>query len=98
MFAMVVLTTRYRRPFAVWAGAVTAFSGHVVLAVTIGSFLQRLPEQPVEVGVGVLFLVGAVLLWRDEGETHDAGDGAAPRERRSAGRVALHSAAVLGIA
>jgi putative Ca2+/H+ antiporter (TMEM165/GDT1 family) len=100
MFATLVLTTRFRRPLAVWVGATAAFAGHVVLAVTIGSFLRRLPNRPVQIGVGLLFLVGAVLLWRDTGDDEhevDIGADDAPSSL-SFGRVALRCAAVLGVA
>ena len=46
MVASLVLTTRFRRPLAVWVGVSSAFVLHVVLAVSIGSLLRRLPETP----------------------------------------------------
>lgn len=107
MFATLVLTTRYRRPLAVWAGAATALCAHAVLAVTIGSLLQRLPDPPVQIGVGMLFLVGAVLLWRDVDDSDDDDDGPAnddgrdtvvPAAELSFARVAVRCAAVLGVA
>ena len=61
MVASLVLTTRYRRPLAVWTGVSIAFVLHVVLAVSIGSLLRQLPERPVQLVVAVLFLVGGVL-------------------------------------
>lgn len=64
MIASLVLTTRYRRPMAVWCGVVVAFAVHVSAAVVLGSVLNRLPHRPLAAGVGALFLVGAVLLWR----------------------------------
>ena len=60
MVASLVLTTRYRRPLAVWTGVSIAFVLHVVLAVSIGSLLRQLPERPVQLVVAVLFLVGGV--------------------------------------
>lgn len=99
MFASVVLTTRYKRPFAVWVGAVSAFAVHVVLAVLIGSLLGRLPETPLQLAVGALFVVGGIVMWRDtdiEGE--EAGEGIVTPRLVGFLPVALRSAAVLGLA
>ena len=79
MFATLVLTTRFRSPFAVWCGVAAAFTVHVAVAAAFGKLLSRLPSRPVDVVVAVLFAVGAVLLWRsatDEGtdEPDDVGD------------------------
>jgi putative Ca2+/H+ antiporter (TMEM165/GDT1 family) len=100
MFATLVLTTRFRRPLAVWVGATAAFAGHVLLAVTVGSFLQRLPDRPVQIGVGLLFLVGAFLLWRDSGDHEHEVDADVDESPTSLsfGRIALRCAAVLGAA
>jgi putative Ca2+/H+ antiporter (TMEM165/GDT1 family) len=103
MFATLVLTTRYPRPLAVWTGAVVAFTGHVLLAVSVGSFLRQLPKAPVQAGVGLLFLVGAFLLWREEDDDdHEHGvdvevDAAVAAQVTFLG-VATRSAAVLGLA
>jgi putative Ca2+/H+ antiporter (TMEM165/GDT1 family) len=64
MFATIVLVTRYRRPGWVWVGVVAAFTVHVVVAVLAGSLLGLLPDVVVQLVVGTLFLVGAVLLLR----------------------------------
>ena len=76
MIATIVLVTRFRRPGWVWVGAVLAFSVHVVVAVAAGSAIGLLPDALVKSIVAVLFLVGAVLLFRaarsaaaDEGTT-----------------------------
>ncbi len=99
MFASVVLTTRWRRPLAVWCGAVSAFAVHVTLAVAVGSLLSRLPRTPLQLAVGALFVVGAALLWRERGheEGHEDAAGTAP-ERLPFPRVAVRSAMVLGLA
>lgn len=98
MFAALVLTTRYRRPFAVWLGAVSAFAFHVVLAVTVGSFLEKLPERPTQFAVGLLFLLGAVLLWREDGEADSESADGVSAERIGAGTVFVRSAGVLLVA
>lgn len=64
MIATIVLVTRYRRPGWVWAGAVVAFTVHVVVAVAAGSAIGLLPDVVVKLTVATLFLVGAVLLFR----------------------------------
>ena len=76
MLATVVLVTRHRRPGWVWAGAVSAFTVHVVVAVVAGSAIGRLPRVPVQLGVAALFLVGAVLLVRAAREHDDEEVGA----------------------
>lgn len=99
MFASVVLTTRYKRPFAVWVGAVSAFAMHVVLAVAVGELLTRLPEMPLRLAVGALFLIGGIVMWRDtdiEGE--EAGEGIETPPLNGFVPVALRAAAVLGLA
>lgn len=95
MFATLVLATRYKRPLAVWTGVVIAFAIHVIAAVLLGSLLSRLPERPLAAAVGVLFLVGAVVLWRtkDEPQTHDSG-----RAASSFGQVAFASGLVVLVA
>lgn len=55
----------------VFAGVAAAFVVHVVIATAAGSLLSLLPRRPVEAVVGVLFLLGAVLIWREGMETED---------------------------
>ena len=61
--ATLVLATRYR-PLPVWVGVTAAFLVQTVVACALGGVLARLPRTPVEVVAGLLFLVGAVILWR----------------------------------
>ncbi|MDO8361649.1 MAG: TMEM165/GDT1 family protein [Actinomycetota bacterium] len=96
MVASLVLTTRFRRPLAVWVGVSGAFVLHVVLAVSIGSLLRRLPDTPVKVAVAVLFLVGGAVLLRGHAEEDDD-EGAAAADVPF-GRVALTAASVVGLA
>lgn len=67
-----VLGTRYAWP-RVFTGVAAAFATHVAIAVAAGSLLTLLPRRPLEAIVAVLFLVGAVLVWR-EGTDDDAPD------------------------
>lgn len=96
MVASLVLTTKFRRPFAVWVGVSSAFVVHVVLAVSIGSLLRRLPETPVKFAVATMFFIGGVLLLRGGKEETDE-DVTAPSDV-SFRRVALTSASVVGLA
>jgi len=61
--ASLILGSRYR-PVYVFAGVAAAFLVHAALAVAAGGLLGLLPRRPLEVIVGVLFLLGAVLLLR----------------------------------
>ena len=77
--ASLVLGARYR-PLPVFLGVAGAFLLHVVLAVLIGGVIAQLPRTPVEVGTGVLFLIGAVLLLRSSpDEALEAGEENASR-------------------
>jgi nucleotide-binding universal stress UspA family protein len=49
----------------VFSGIAAAFANHVVIAVSAGSLLTLLPHHAVEAVVAVLFLAGAVLIWRE---------------------------------
>jgi putative Ca2+/H+ antiporter (TMEM165/GDT1 family) len=49
----------------IFAGMATAFLTHVVIAVAAGSLLTLLPHRAVEAVIAALFLLGAVLLWRE---------------------------------
>lgn len=75
--ASMVLATRYRHPWAVWAGATAAFVVHVTIAVLAGRLLTLLPERPVQLVVAGLFALGAVMLWREGGEVEDESEVAA---------------------
>ncbi|GAC1379185.1 MAG: TMEM165/GDT1 family protein [Marmoricola sp.] len=62
--ASLVLGTKYPWRW-VFAGVAGAFLTHVLIAVAAGSVLALLPQKPLEAVVAVLFLVGAVLIWRE---------------------------------
>jgi putative Ca2+/H+ antiporter (TMEM165/GDT1 family) len=68
--AGLVLGTRFPWRW-VFAGIAAAFLTHVVIAVSAGSLLTLLPHRVVEGIVAVLFLLGAVLIWREGLEEED---------------------------
>lgn len=55
----------------VFTGMAAAFLTHVAIAVAAGSLLTLLPRRPVELIVAALFLLGAVLVWREGQDTDD---------------------------
>ncbi len=95
LFASLVLATRFA-PLPVFVGVGTAFGLQVAIAVTAGSLLSLLPEAVVSGVVAVLFLVGAVILWRSAASgPEDGGDAADHRERTPFLRAAAISFGVL---
>ena len=95
LFATLVLATRFP-PLPVFVGVGTAFGLQVAIAVTAGSLLSLLPQALVSGVVAVLFLVGAVLLWRSATSgPEDAGEVADTREPTSFLRAAAISFGVL---
>ena len=71
MIATIVLSSRFHRPLAVWAGAASALTLQMFIAVTAAQLLRLLPERPVQFAVSGLFAIGAVVLWRSQEETVD---------------------------
>lgn len=70
----------------VFAGMAAAFLVHVVIATAAGSLLSLLPHRPVEAVVGALFLLGAVLIWREgveDEEEEEAEVAAVPNQQDS---------------
>jgi Ca2+/H+ antiporter, TMEM165/GDT1 family len=95
LFASLILATRFA-PLPVFVGVGTAFGLQVAIAVTAGSLLSLLPQALVSGIVAVLFLVGAILLWRSASEgPEDGGEAADARERTSFLRAATISFGVL---
>lgn len=95
LFASLVLATRYPH-WPVFVGVGTAFGLQVAIAVTAGSLLSLLPDALVSGVVAVLFLVGAVLLWRSATSgPEDADEAADGRAGTSFFRVAAISFGVL---
>ena len=107
MLATLALAVRWRRPLAVWLGVSVSYCAHMLLAVLAGSLVASLPERPVRLVVGAMFLVGAALAWRGgraEGAGHAASD-AAPggaagdaAPRIGAAGVAVRAAGVIAVA
>ena len=62
--AALVLSTRYK-PWAVWVGVGLAFLVQTLIAVTVGKAVTYLPRELVEAVAGLIFLVGAFLLFRE---------------------------------
>jgi Ca2+/H+ antiporter, TMEM165/GDT1 family len=69
--AGLVLGTRFPARW-VFTGMAAAFLCHVIIATAAGSLLALLPRRPVEAVVAVLFLLGAVLIWREGLEREEA--------------------------
>ena len=66
--ATLVLATKYR-PILVWIGVGLAFTVQTGVAVALGHAASLLPADVVKIAAIVLFLVGAVILFR-EGRSH----------------------------
>jgi putative Ca2+/H+ antiporter (TMEM165/GDT1 family) len=94
LFASLVLATRYPH-WPVFVGVGTAFGLQVVIAVTAGSLLSLLPEALVSGVVAVLFLVGAIILWRSATSGPDEEELTDTRQGTSFFRVAAISFGVL---
>ncbi len=69
--AALVLATRHR-PTAVLLGAAGALTIQSAVAVAAGQLVSLLPQRPVHVFAGALFLVCAVLMWRRKEEDEGA--------------------------
>jgi putative Ca2+/H+ antiporter (TMEM165/GDT1 family) len=72
--AALLLATRHR-PIPVFVGAAAAFLVQSLVAVIAGSIFALLPREPVRIGAGILFLVMAALLIRQnlkKAEAHEA--------------------------
>jgi putative Ca2+/H+ antiporter (TMEM165/GDT1 family) len=101
--ATLVLATRYR-PVLVWTGVSLAFVVQCAVAVAAGGLVSLLPTAVVAGLAGLLFLAGAVLLWRgaeaaDHEEEAAEGDFAARTTGEVRGvRVVATSFAVLFLA
>jgi putative Ca2+/H+ antiporter (TMEM165/GDT1 family) len=72
MFATLMLSTRMRRPLAVWIGVSIGYCTHVTVAVLFGSALSKLPERPIHAVVGLVFLGSGVFMFRSSTEHHES--------------------------
>lgn len=69
--ATLVLSTKYR-PLFVWIGVGLAFMVQTVVAVAFGQAISLLPTDLVRGVAGVMFLVGALVLFRTARQTMSA--------------------------
>lgn len=84
--AALVLSTRYR-PLAVWVGVGAAFLVQTLIAVTIGQAVTFLPDTVVKSVAAAIFVIGAVLLFR-EAPKADAEEAEAEEEYAAKATVA----------
>ena len=68
--ATLVLSTKFR-PLLVWIGVGMAFTLQTAIAVGLGSAISLLPLTWVRVGAAVLFLAGALILFREARHADD---------------------------
>ena len=71
--ATLVLATKYR-PVLVWLGVGLAFAVQTTVAVAVGHAVTYLPEGLVRGVAAAIFLVGAVLLFREGRKHHRAAE------------------------
>ena len=71
--ATLVLATKYR-PLFVWIGVGLAFTVQTIHAVDVGRVATLLPKDLINLVAAAIFLLGAVLLFR-EGRSHAEADG-----------------------
>lgn len=102
--ASLVLATKYR-PWPVFLGAAAGFTVQVGIALAAGTLLALLPHRVFGGIVAALFLLGAVLIYRqgDEDEKQDPdneseADAKTPQHDAGMWRVALTSFTVITIA
>ena len=61
--ATLVLSTRYQA-LPTWLGVSAAFAVQCVVAVVAGALLTKLPETPVQLFAALMFIIGAIVLFR----------------------------------
>jgi len=92
--ATLVLATRYK-PLPVWIGVSAAFLVQTVIAVSLGGLLSQLPRTPVEIFVGIMFLVGGLILLRGAGKA-DTETAETEQEFEAKAKAGLHGWQVVG--
>lgn len=97
MFATLLLATHFRRRLPVWIGVTCGYTLHVAVAVAFGSALARLPERPIQVVVGLLFVTGGIITWRSGGNDDD-NKASQWSQSMSSARVAWTAASVIVVA
>jgi Ca2+/H+ antiporter, TMEM165/GDT1 family len=85
--ATLVLSTKFR-PFLVWIGVGLAFAVQTGIAVVLGKAVGLLPDDVVHVGTALMFLVGAVILFRTAAS---ADEDEAESESEYAAKVSTHA-------
>ncbi len=94
MFATLMLSTRMRRPLAVWIGVCIGYCTHVTVAVFFGSALSKLPERPIHALVGLVFLGTGIFMFRSSSEQHES-DSVEPTQRKFFQVVYLSATTIL---
>lgn len=94
--ATLVLATKYR-PILVWIGVGLAFTVQTVVAVALGHAASFLPDMLVHTAAALLFLAGAVILFREgRNSQQDDGDEVAAKAKNVHGfRAVLASFLIL---
>lgn len=97
--ATLVLATKYP-PLLVWLGVSLAFLVQTTVAVLFGGLISRLPETPVHILVGLIFLVAGILLLRgaskaDEEEAETEQEFAAKAAKPASGLHAVSASFVV---
>ena len=97
--ASLVLATKYR-PWPVFAGAALGFTVQVGIALAAGQLLALLPHRVFEAIVAALFLLGAVLIFRQGDEDDDEAEAAERNAKPGNGtwRALLTSFTVITVA
>ena len=88
MIATIVLSARFKRPFAVWLGSASGLMVQVTIATVAGRLLDLLPDRPVKLVVATMFAVGAVFLWRTSAKEDEAVQEEVEAEIAAAARAA----------
>jgi Ca2+/H+ antiporter, TMEM165/GDT1 family len=68
--ATLVLSTKFR-PLLVWIGVGLAFAVQTGVAVALGKAVGLLPDDVVHIGTALMFLAGAVILFRTAGSADE---------------------------
>lgn len=64
MFSSIIMGSKMT-PRWVFFGAALAFLFQVIISVTVGGFVSRIPKEPLNIGVGIVFIIGALLIVRE---------------------------------